>query len=474
MPCLMWFREDLRVTDNTALYKASQKSDDGIIAIYIIDTSMWNAHHIAACRVEFILRGLAILQLDLAKLNINLCVIDVKSTAQIPRKILQLCNEFSASALFFNRQYEVNESRRDDAVVKLLEQHAIKSYACHDQAIIQPGRVLTLQDKYFSVFTPFKRAWFQALSGPEPIVLSPRPKKQKVLNIKTQPIPKNLKGFTSTIDPAIWPAGEKAAQKRLNTFISKSLFRYDQLRDFPAIDGTSKLSPYLAAGMISARQCFQAAFVENNGELDTGNKGVTTWLGELVWRDFYKHILVAAPRVSMSKAYKISTEKLPWDYDENKARAWQQGLTGFPLIDAAMRQLNTQGWMHNRLRMVVAMFYSKNLFFNWREGEKYFAENLIDSDLSANNGGWQWSASTGTDAAPYFRIFNPIRQSERFDPDGEFIRQYCPELNDLTSKQIHEPYVKAPHIYENGVYPKPIINLAGSRERVIAAFKLLK
>jgi deoxyribodipyrimidine photo-lyase len=276
----------------------------------------------------------------------------------------------------------------------------------------------------------------------------------------------------SHIDSSLWPAGQHISKKRLRHFIDDHLFHYNQERDFPNLHGTSQLSPYLATGMISPRQCFLAALDANQNELDTGNKGAVVWMGELIWREFYKHILVAAPRVSKHKAYKEETDTIWWDHDEKLMLAWQQGQTGYPLIDAAMRQLKTTGWMHNRLRMVVAMFFTKNLFFDWRLGEKYFMSQLIDGDLAANNGGWQWSASTGTDSAPYFRIFNPLRQSERFDPEGKFILQYCPELQDFDKKSIHEPYKIMPLIAAQSQYPRPIIDLKKNRDKVLAAFKL--
>jgi len=287
------------------------------------------------------------------------------------------------------------------------------------------------------------------------------------LGIKSSTIPEKISGFSSDINPRLWPAGEKQADQRLDKFITEKLFDYDKQRDFPAITGTSRLSPYLAAGMISARQCFQAALIENKQQLDSGNKGALTWMSELIWREFYKTILMAAPRVSMNRPYKISADKIKWDFNQKQFDAWKEGRTGYPLIDAAMRQLKQTGWMHNRLRMIVAMFLVKNLFFDWRLGETYFMSQLIDGDLAANNGGWQWCASTGTDAAPYFRIFNPITQSKRFDPEGTFIRQYCPELSLLDNKVIHEPYRKP--IFLN--YPKPIIELNTKRSKVLAAYK---
>lgn len=472
---LVWFRADLRVHDNTALYQATKQCDQGIIATYIIDTKMWQLHNTAACQIEFILSGLEQLQLECKKLNIPLIIIESNDTTAIPEDLDRLMTHILAQSLFFNKQYEVNESKRDIAVKQYLEQREKTVYCFDDQVILPPGSVLTQKREAFNVFTPYKNAWYKIFSETTIKVL-PKPKKQAPLetNAHSINIPKSLPGFKSNIDATIWPAGENMAKKRLDSFIKNNIAHYDKLRDFPALDGTSQLSPYLATGMISPRQCFQAALFFNHHELTSGNKGAITWMTELIWREFYKHILVSKPQVSMNKAYQVATEKISWDFDETQFLAWQQGQTGYPIIDAAMRQLNTTGWMHNRLRMVVAMFLTKNLFFHWQLGEKYFMSHLIDGDLAANNGGWQWSASTGVDAAPYFRIFNPNRQSQRFDPEGTFIQKFCPELKDFNKKTIHEPYTHLPLIAAQSGYPKPIIGLHEKRLKVLKAFKSMK
>lgn len=466
---IMWFREDLRTHDNTALYHAAKQCDEGIVALFVIDETMWIAHDTAACKVEFILRGLKLLQSDLEKLNIPLAIVSVSKSSDIPREIHELAMNTHANAVFFNCQYEVNESRRDQDVENYLLKYTISTHSYHDQIILPPGSVKTLQNTNYSVFTPYKRAWYTIFSKSNIKILPPPKQQQTKLKIKTKTIiPLHLPNFKSDIDPALWPAGQLCAKQHLKHFIENHLFQYDNRRDYPALEGTSKLSPYLSAGMISARYCFLKALESNHNELDTGNKGAVTWMGELIWRDFYKHILFNEPRISMHQAYKRETDNIKWNYDESLLSAWKSGQTGYPLIDAAMRQLNSTGWMHNRLRMVVAMFLSKNLFLDWRLGEKYFMSRLIDGDLSANNGGWQWSASTGTDSAPYFRIFNPIRQSERFDPDGNFILKYCPELKMIDKKNIHDPSRHG--VIKNG-YPKPIIELNKNREKVMKAFK---
>jgi len=283
----------------------------------------------------------------------------------------------------------------------------------------------------------------------------------KATQTNTRPKP-----FNEAPEPLV-AIGEQAAHDQLEQFVAKKAARYKDDRDFPALDGTSLLSPYLANGVLSGRQCLIAA-----RQSGASGKGIETWINEIAWRDFYIHILYHYPRVSMHRAFKPETEALEWNSPGEHFEAWKEGRTGVPIVDAAMRQLKATGWMHNRLRMVTAMFLTKNLFINWRLGEAWFMQNLVDGFLASNNGGWQWSASTGTDAAPYFRVFNPVTQSERFDPDGEFIRRWVPELAKLDSKRIHEPSRKGGVIPKG--YPRPIVDLKESRKEAIARFQALK
>ncbi len=468
MRSIIWFREDLRIHDNMALYHACAHSQNGVIGVFILDTQMWQQHQIAACRVEFILRGLKKLSTDLAQLNIPLLLIEKKSTSSISAVIHKLLIQHEAHALYFNKQYEFDELKRDTSLCEYFQINNIECHTFDDQLILTPGSIRTQQGDYFKVFTAFKRAWIRTYMEMGGIKILTPPKTQKNLKIESSEIPNAIPSVNSSIDSKLWPAGENEASSRLDKFINEAILDYDSQRDFPAIPGTSRLSPYLSTGMISARQCFQAALHENNDQLDSGNKGALTWMGELIWREFYKTILISTPRISMNQAYQIHTDKIEWDFNQNQFNAWKEGMTGYPLIDAAMRQLKQTGWMHNRLRMVTAMFLVKNLFFDWRLGESYFISQLIDGDLAANNGGWQWCASTGTDAAPYFRIFNPINQSKRFDPEGTFIRHYCPELVNCNSKTIHEPHKNISTLMN---YPKPIIELNEKRLRVLEAYK---
>jgi deoxyribodipyrimidine photo-lyase len=310
-------------------------------------------------------------------------------------------------------------------------------------------------------------SFLQNKTLPQPL---PAPKKQSKM-IGEISEPPNIIGKQTCTAP-LMIVGEKAAQQRLHKFVEYKITDYKNLRDFPSKDATSLLSPYFAAGMITVRQCINLVQnwqqTVNRLSFFELNEGPLTWVNELLWREFYRHILVGFPRVSKHKPFKLNTNKLPWGYDQKLLQQWQQGLTGVPIVDAGMRQLNQTGWMHNRLRMVAAMYLSKNLFLDWRLGEQYFMNNLIDGDLASNNGGWQWAASTGVDAVPYFRIFNPYRQSERFDPDGKFIRKYVPELTGLDNKAIHQAQSNK-HIN----YPKPIVDLQASKQRAISAFKKL-
>lgn len=459
---IIWFKKDLRITDNPALFHACKQCDDGVIGIYIIDHHMWQQHKISSLQINFILEGIKKLQEDLHALNIPLIIKSIDHTDHIPSYLLSEIDKFQAGKLFFNLEYEVNESKRDQLVIQHCKNHNIDINFYEDQLILPHTFIKTQQGEYFKVFTRFKIEW-QKQYHQNPPRFFPKPKAQLKLDVPTS--------VYSAVTGTLWKAGEKQARIQLKNFIEDKILLYKELRDIPFLDATSKLSPYLATGMISAKECFMTALMANLGEIDTGNQGVLTWLSELIWREFYRHILIYVPRVCMNKAYNLQTEKLPWNYDAKLLQSWKDGRTGFPIVDAAMRQLNSIGWMHNRLRMVVAMFLSKNLFLDWRLGEEYFAEKLIDFDFASNNGGWQWSASTGTDAVPYFRIFNPLSQSQRFDPEGEFIRHYCPELISLDKKMIHAPSME---IARRLNYPLPIIDYKKSREFALKSFKLLR
>ncbi|WP_333982594.1 deoxyribodipyrimidine photo-lyase [Ectopseudomonas khazarica] len=469
MQRLMWLRTDLRTQDNTALSEAMLSGPT--IALYLITPQQWQRHDDAPCKVDFWLRNLAELQRALARLNVPLLVRHCADWSDAPAQLAEVCHQHNVCAVHVNEEYGVNESLRDQQVAAYLRQQDIAWHSHLDQLFFRPGSVLTRSGSYFQVYSQFRKVCYERLHSALPACIAPlRP--QAPLAIASDPIPEAVAGFTTPGASLreLWPAGEDAAQQRLQRFADEQVSEYDRQRDFPARPGTSQLSAYLAGGVLSPRQCLHAALSANQGEFDSGNPGAVTWINELLWREFYKHILVGYPRVSRHRAFRLETEALRWRDAPQELAAWQEGRTGLPLIDAAMRQLQATGWMHNRLRMVVAMFLTKNLLIDWREGERFFMRQLIDGDLAANNGGWQWSASTGTDAAPYFRIFNPISQSQKFDPDGHFIRHWLPELASLNKRDIHDPAALGGLFAPSG-YPRPIVDLSRSRERALSAFK---
>ena len=468
---LMWFRTDLRVQDNSAL--AAAMTSGPTVALYLISPGQWQAHDDAPCKVDFWLRNLKALAAELNTLNVPLLIRYADDWAAAPQVISEVCQQLQVGTVQVNEEYGVHESRRDQAVAELLDSLQVNFTSHLDQIFFKPGSVLTKSGTYFQVYSQFRKVCYQRLHTALPSVIA-TPKAQAALSISSDAIPEQVAGFAepSATLRQLWPAGEAEAQRRMADFAAEQIDFYQSARDIPAKPGTSQLSAYLAAGVISPRQCLHAALAANQGEFDSGNAGVVTWINELLWREFYKHILVGYPRVSMHRAFRAETEALAWRNAPDELKAWQEARTGFPIIDAAMRQLLETGWMHNRLRMIVAMFLTKNLLIDWREGERFFMRHLIDGDLAANNGGWQWSSSTGTDSAPYFRIFNPLSQSQKFDPDGRFIRQWLPELVGLNKSNIHNPAGMG-GLFGIADYPAPIVDLSKSRTRALAAFKSL-
>lgn len=471
MRTLVWFRSDLRVGDNPALWHAAKRGE--VVGLYVVSPGDWERHDTAAVRVEFTLRTLRELRAGLEEKQVALRVVSAKTPSAVAGVVVREAEKWGCGGIAFNREYEWNEARRDEELERLAEKAGLEVAAHHDQVFFAPGEVLTGQETFYTVFTPFRKAVYKrfAEEGVPGVVGVMR--KQKELDVEASEIPERVKGFTSEVDAGLWPAGEREAQKRLKKFVGETIEEYHETRDAPAMDGTSALSPYLAVGAVSERQCLEAALEASGGKWEGGSKGVAMWVSELVWREFYRHIVVGFPRVCMHRPFKTETERIEWEENEEHQRAWEQGRTGYPIVDAAMRCLRETGWMHNRLRMIAAMFFTKDLFLDWREGERYFMRRLIDGDLASNNGGWQWSASTGTDAAPYFRIFNPVSQSRKCDPEGEFIRRWVPELGELDEKAIHAPW-EAGLMGSKLEYPAPIVDHGEARERAVRAFKALK
>jgi len=486
---LVWFRSDLRIKDNMALSQALSYAgtSDGVIAVYIVSPDDWKRHDWGPVKVDFIRRNLISLQSSLnEELNVPFCVLKIDSFTKIPDKLAEFARENEIDIVWFNNELEWDEVQRDSQVEETLSKSNIMCRRFDDQCIVKPGLVLTKESRPYSVFTPFKNTWAAHLES-NPVKLETYPVKQSKFDFKSSKIdelfadlPVELK-YQQNLESisAMWPAGELEAQARLDDFAQFRMRNYKESRDFPNLDkGTSVLSPYLALGVISARTCFVRAKTENHGKLLTGNEGICVWISELCWRDFYRHILHHFPRVARGKPFKVESDQVEWRYPKVDEQAridfdrWCRGFTGFPIVDAAMRQLNSTGWMHNRLRMIVSAFLTKDLLIDWRYGEKYFMQHLIDGDFASNNGGWQWSASTGTDSQPYFRVFNPQSQSERFDPSGDFIRKWIPALKDFSNDTIHVPSKKlsTDKLKKIG-YCEPMIDHAKARIKAIEAFK---
>lgn len=470
MKSIIWFRNDLRLDDNPSLREACKNSSE-LHAIFLYSYNQLKKHNEANVKIDFLIKNLQCLDVNLQKLNIPLTIINSEGFEQDPDIILNLAKERNVEKVFINKQFGNDEQNRDKRARELLNAANIKTEFFNDQIVYEAGSIRTGQDNPYSVFTPFKRKWVESFDM-EFLDIDFDYAPQKNIDLKS-----NFDGFDfkheiiHKVDMSLWPVGEEHAKNRLVDFLENRAGNYSKDRNDPIKDGTSRMSPYLALGVISSKRCILEGLKLNNFEFNSGNSGITKWIDEIVWREFYRNIMFSFPKVGRNQPFQDFSKSIQWRFEETELHAWKTGMTGFPIIDAAMRQLLHEGWMHNRLRMVVAMFFTKNMLHDWRLGEAYFMQNLIDGDFSSNNGGWQWSSSTGTDAAPYFRIFNPITQSTNFDKEGLFIKKYVPELKDLDKSVIHDPPEE--HRKYCG-YPDQILDLKTSRLRAIDAFKAAK
>ena len=470
MKSLVWFRTDLRIDDNPALREACKLSDE-VHAVYIYSEKQNKEHSEANCKIEFIINNLKLLQKSLDELNIPLTIFDSEGFHDNPKILLEYVENHSINNVYLNNQFGADEEQRDKRVGERLKANRINVHTFDEKVVFAPGSILTGDGRPYSVFTPFKRRWIENFNL-DLLDIEFSYTKKKSSNLKSNISEFNFNFNKShNVDMSHWPAGEKEALLRLNTYLGKEIFRYAQDRNDPIINGTSRLSAYLASGIISPKRCILEALKINNFQLDSGEKGVVKWIDEIIWREFYKNIMFSFPRVGKNQPFQEYTNNIRWRYEDKEFQAWKDGKTGFPIIDSAMKQLQTEGWMHNRLRMVVAMFFTKNMLHDWRLGEAFFMENLIDGDFSSNNGGWQWSSSTGTDAAPYFRIFNPLTQSKNFDSNGLFIKKHIIELSDVDKSEIHDPSENTRKICN---YPSQILDLKQSRLRAIETFNQAK
>ncbi|WP_312157043.1 cryptochrome/photolyase family protein [Acinetobacter variabilis] len=465
---LIWFRQDLRIHDHAALWHATQQGP--CIALAVLSPEQWQLHQDARIKTDFYLRRLKYLKQQLQQLNIPLIILNIPLWEDLAPEILNLCQTLKIENLHTNIEVGVNELERDAQVQQLLEQQQIRIEFYHDRTLFPLGSIRNQSNQPYQVYSAFKKKCYERLILDVPTCY-PEIETQDPIQLSTKLPNVDLEKFSAdyVVEHAaqLWPAEDRTALDLLDDFIEDKMAHYKTDRDLPAVDGTSRLSPYLNIGVISVRQCMQALF--QDGYFQIEDVGQQTWLDELLWREFYLQTLFDFPRVSKHQPFKQNTNKIQWRNAPEDLAAWQQGQTGIPIVDAGMRQMLATGWMHNRVRMITAMFLCKNLLIDWRLGESWFMQHLIDGDLAANNGGWQWCASTGMDAVPYFRIFNPLSQSLKFDPNGDYIREWVPELAHLDAKSIHEPYARNPDLQLD--YPKPIVDLKASRVRAIEAFK---
>jgi len=464
---LVWFRRDLRDYDHAALYHALKNSAQ-VICAFVFDTDiLTQLTNKQDRRVEFIWESVQELKTALQQQGSDLLVLHGKAVEEIPK----LATRLAVDAVYGNHDYEPEAMVRDQAVAQSLTKAGISFHSFKDQVLFEKDEILTKSGTSFSVFTPYKNACLKTIND---FYLKAYPVdryRHHLANVTPQPMPSlESLGFERTnLKQLKLPTGMSGGSALFEDFHNR-MPRYRDARDFPAVKGPSYLSVHLRFGTVSIRHLARTAWQQ-------GGSGAETWLNELLWRDFYFQILHHHPQVAHGKSFKPEFDAIPFPNDKRLFEAWCTGKTGYPLVDAAMRQLNQTGYMHNRLRMVAASFLVKDLLIDWRWGERYFAEHLIDFDLAANNGGWQWAASTGCDAQPWFRIFNPVTQSEKFDADGKFIRKYVPELQGCTSKEIHAPWLMPPlRQQELGLvigkdYPTPVVDHAMRREQALALYK---
>jgi deoxyribodipyrimidine photo-lyase len=493
---LVWFRRDLRTRDQSALYHALRAAKQ-VHCLFVFDESLLSGLPEDDRRVAFLHESVLALDAALREAGGCLRVAHGDPTLIVPA----VAKALGADALFFNHDYEPSACARDAHVRDTLEQGGIVVNTYKDQVIFEKSEILTGAERPYSVFTPYKRAWLAAAGANSAhSAFAARPSERHLNRLAPPPktggsgVPARRAatfgaplpsladlGFGPARSPT--PGGEDAALSMLEDFEPR-IDDYHRTRDFPALASTSGLSVHLRFGTVSVRALARTAHA--SAQAARGSVGADTWLSELVWRDFFCQILHHHPRLvadGQHRAFKPEYDRITWEHGKTADKhfaAWCEGRTGFPLVDAAMRQINQTGFMHNRVRMVVATFLCKDLGIDWRRGEAYFERLLNDFDLSANNGNWQWASSSGCDAQPWFRIFNPVTQSEKFDGSGVYIRRYVPELAGLDDKSIHAPWLARPealalaNVDLGRTYPRPLVDHAEARQRTLERYDVVK
>lgn len=475
-----WFRRDLRLHDNPALHTASIRSNGRVIPLFILDDAILHAPRTGAARIAFMIAALRDLDANLRARGSRL-VIRRGRTLDVIRAMVQ---ETGATGVAWNRDYTPFARRRDAQVEAALRDLNVETSIAEDAVVFSPDDVRTGDGRPYTVYTPYRRRWralteqrrAEMLRAIEPPLLRPAPEA-----VADQTVPDKA-DLGIAVSQRIPPGGETHGAARLAAFVdlaaAHSIAGYAEGRDLLAEPATSRLSPYLRFGCVAPRQALRAALrlLDIAGDDHRTVRSIETWIGELAWRDFYYQILWHYPHV-LRRSFKPQYDALAWENDPALFDAWKEGRTGYPIIDAAMRQLRQEAWMHNRARMIVASFLTKDLLIDWRWGERYFMQQLVDGDHAANNGGWQWSAGTGTDAQPYFRIFNPVSQGQKFDPKGLYVRRYLPELAQVPDRYIHAPWTMPRAEQQRcGVvvgrdYPAPIVDHAERRMRALALYR---
>ena len=478
---LVWFRRDLRSDDHTAMHHALLQSKQ-VFCVFIFDEHILQTLPRLDRRVAFI-------HSSLIDLNQHLCALSGQSDAVLEVRhgdpagcLLELVKALGVQAVFANHDDEPYALKRDAEIKGALAKQGVSFVSFKDHVVFERDEILTQNNQPYGVFTPYKNNWLKKIRPDDLKERTVKPAVGQLVPVgrslhKAMPSLEEM-GFEEVDLRALHiQAGSTGADVLVKDFV-KRMSDYQQTRDFPSVKGPSYLSVHLRFGTVSVRRLARLAHPLAIKE----DAGAQTWLGELIWRDFYHQILHHHPRV-VSQAFKPAYDAIVWESGKEAKQlfeAWCEGRTGYPLVDAAMAQINQTGYMHNRLRMVVACFLIKDLGIDWRWGEAYFAQHLIDFDLAANNGGWQWASSSGCDAQPYFRIFNPISQSEKFDSQGKFIRRYLPQLAALPNDAIHAPWLAKPLVLEAaGVtlgesYPRPMVDHAGARLKTLMRYSVVK
>lgn len=476
-----WFRRDLRVAGNPALKWNFQQCEGRTIGLFTFDSAFLKRRDFSHDRFQFFLHTLQQLKSELQAGGSDLLVVDGQPHDVFPRLLehwLQVGMTLP-KAVSFNRDYEPFARARDEKVLTFLRGRGIAVHTAADHLVLEPHEVKKDQGGYYQVFTPFARRWmerFQEADVQSRLAAQSsgfrfleKPRSLFRLNWQdlagrdfpfVDALEKFIAANRSRVGVPLPKAGSRQALSQLDAFASK-LENYDESRDFPAQAGTSRLSIFLKNGSLTTTQIIARLNLHR-----LKSKAAQTFLKELIWREFYYHILYHRPDVE-TQAFLPQYRDLPWSNNPERFKRWQEGQTGFPIVDAGMRQLATTGWMHNRVRMIVASFLAKDLLINWQKGEHHFMHRLLDGDLAPNNGGWQWAASTGCDAQPYFRIFNPVLQSQRFDPQGDYIREFVPELRDVKTAELHDP-ARLPTVRG---YAKPIVDHQEQKRKALRLYQ---